>query len=206
MNLMRGFYPGLFHHEVHSCRTFKIKWAKISYELNKSAASSQDFKKDSQCRERWLNHLSPHLNKYSFLLTNNSLKLIFSRKGWSMDDDILLMEKASQLPKKWAKIALAFLGRNQHSIKNRFIYLINKEFDLKWNETKDFMKRQDLQSLTKQALDSLISQRNLTKSQCKSENQSIALSAKDNSVIYPNSPWDGSEERGAWFMDFSSLY
>lgn len=123
-----------------------------------------------------------------------------------MDDDILLMEKAAQLPKKWAKIALAFLGRNQHSIKNRFIYLINKEFDLKWNETKDFMKRQDLQSLTKQALDSLISQRNLTKSQCKTENQSIALSAKDNSVVYPNSTWDCSEERGAWFMDFSALY
>lgn len=42
----------------------KIKWSKIADELN--AMMHGNFKKlGKHCRERWINHLNPFINKYN---------------------------------------------------------------------------------------------------------------------------------------------
>jgi len=44
-------------------RAIDIKWSKVAMDLSKAARTSS-FKTSKQCRERWLNHLNPFLNKY----------------------------------------------------------------------------------------------------------------------------------------------
>lgn len=72
---------------------------------------TQSNKLGKQCKERWFNHLNPNLNK----------------KIWTKPEDIELLESAIVHNKKWSKIVQFFSGRNQHSLKNRFIRLIARE-------------------------------------------------------------------------------
>lgn len=138
--------------------------------------------------------------RFSFFLLN-----LFIRKEWSHQEDIALLEKACLFPKKWAKISLDFFGRNQHSVKNRFIFLINREFNLKWNETKDFMKRDDLQKLTKTALQSLIS---LAKSEAKSSEDDQTKVQNDSNIECFDPPflWEEKDETFLCMMNLSGFY
>jgi len=63
LKIMKESYSFMFDISSQNLHGLKVKWAKISYELNKNTSLSQDFKKDSQCRERWFNHLNPYLNR-----------------------------------------------------------------------------------------------------------------------------------------------
>jgi hypothetical protein len=57
-----------------------------------------------QCRERWLNHLIPTVNK----------------DPWTEEEDVVIFDLFQQHGKKWAEIARALPGRTDNSIKNRF--------------------------------------------------------------------------------------
>lgn len=57
-----------------------------------------------QCRERWVNHLSPDVNK----------------ARWTEEEDERLIALHEQLGNQWTKIAAHFEGRSDNSIKNRW--------------------------------------------------------------------------------------
>lgn len=63
-----------------------------------------------QCRERWLNYLSPKLN------TNT----------WTPEEDSLLLEKQKEIGTSWVKISKFFEGRTDQMCKNRFFLLQRK--------------------------------------------------------------------------------
>ena len=63
-----------------------------------------------QCRERYINYLSPDLKN----------------EPWTEEEDNLLMTKASELGPKWSKILSFFPTRSYVSVKNRWNILKTK--------------------------------------------------------------------------------
>jgi hypothetical protein len=64
-----------------------------------------------QCRERWVNYLSPLLNTST----------------WTPAEDQLLIEKHAELGTKWVQIAKFFPSRTAAMVKNRFHVLSRKQ-------------------------------------------------------------------------------
>ena len=134
------------------------------------------------------------------------------RNGWTLEEDIVLLEKALNNPKKWSKISIHFPGRNQHSVKNRFIYLINKEFNLKWQKTKEVIKREDLKALIRKTFDSLSEQQ--SRNSAENSKNLLTEDFKENNVCEEISPLkkeikveeENEEEDPCLFMDFKHLY
>jgi len=50
------------------------KWKEIAFELNKKMEPNKVFRQGKQCRERWINHLDPTINRY-FLLKFSPLNM-----------------------------------------------------------------------------------------------------------------------------------
>lgn len=73
-------------------------------------ASEMPGRNSRQCRERWLNYLSPKLN------TNS----------WTQEEDELLIEKHKELGTSWVRISKFFEGRTDQMCKNRFFLLQRK--------------------------------------------------------------------------------
>jgi hypothetical protein len=75
-----------------------------------------------QCKERWVNYLSPTLNTGE----------------WTPEEDRLLLEKQRAYGTKWAQIAKFFPNRTDGMVKNRFnriqrrqarVYEVNLRYD-----------------------------------------------------------------------------
>lgn len=49
------------------------------------------------------------------------------KKGWSVEEDVLLFKSVITIGKKWSRISKLFDGaRNEHSVKNRYNALLHK--------------------------------------------------------------------------------
>lgn len=76
----------------------------------KKIASIMKTRTTRQCRERYINYLSPSV-------TNGP---------WSAQDDQLLIEKVQEMGPKWSKIAKFFPSRSDVNVKNRYALFVSK--------------------------------------------------------------------------------
>eukprot|EP00347_Sterkiella_histriomuscorum_P015833 403355515 len=83
------------------------EWSKIAEALNVIVGSQRNGK---QCRERWNNTLNPQINKGK----------------WTVQEDLVLLEKQKLLGNKWAEISNYLNHRTENQIKNRFNCLIRR--------------------------------------------------------------------------------
>lgn len=77
----------------------RICWSQLSRIIKTRTAK--------QCRERWLNNLSPDIN----------------RSPWTPDEDVLILTYAKIYPNRWAPIAKKLKGRTENAVKLRFFLL-----------------------------------------------------------------------------------
>lgn len=76
-------------------------------------ASHFDNRTPKQCRERWVSHVDPTINK----------------GPWTYDEDALIVIKHQELGNKWAEIARCLPGRTDTLVKNRWNTSIKQRLD-----------------------------------------------------------------------------
>lgn len=75
-------------------------WFNIAFEM----ANRGFVRTGKQCRERWLNQLSPDVRKES----------------WTEEEDRIIIEAHSRLGNKWVAISKLLAGRPANAVKNRW--------------------------------------------------------------------------------------
>lgn len=88
----------------------KTRWSEISYRLNTDMHKGLQVRSGKQCKERWNNHLNPHIN----------------RGEWTLEEDVSLLELFQNKGNRWSLIAKEVPSRTESSIKNRIKSLVNK--------------------------------------------------------------------------------
>lgn len=66
-----------------------------------------------QCRERWHNHLDPHISK----------------RKWTLEEDLLIVKLHLKHGNRWCDIAKQINGRTDNAIKNRFNSNLRKRLE-----------------------------------------------------------------------------
>jgi hypothetical protein len=84
----------------HGVPTRFLEWAAF--------ADSLKGRTPKQCRDRWKNHLDPHL----------------SPEPWTAEEDALLLKLQAHHGNSWASFLPLFPGRSRHAISNRFASLL----------------------------------------------------------------------------------
>ena len=82
------------------------KWSQIAALLGGN-------KNPRQCRDRWVNYLSPGVKKLE----------------WTEEEDLILVQSYQNLGKKWSKITNFLPGRSENHIKNRWHSYLKKHFE-----------------------------------------------------------------------------
>lgn len=91
-----------------------------------SIAESMPGRNSRQCRERWLNYLSPNLNKGEF----------------TQEEDSLIVSKVEEFGNKWVTIAKTFFpNRTDQMIKNRY-YMLKRKAEKRLNRLKRMQDRE----------------------------------------------------------------
>jgi hypothetical protein len=83
-------------------------WNEIAQKLNTRIPYAQ--RTGKQCRERWINHLSPEVVK----------------KGWSLEEELILGNAIYHHGSKWSDISRLLAGRSDNAIKNHYYSTIRK--------------------------------------------------------------------------------
>jgi hypothetical protein len=77
-------------------------WIEVARQMNNRNAR--------QCKERWMNYLSPDV----------------CAQPWTDDDDQLLLQKVAELGPKWVRITSFFPKRTDSNLKNRWFILMRR--------------------------------------------------------------------------------
>ena len=72
------------------------QWQEIANEINKNLGNSK--RQGKQCRERWINFLSPDIR----------------REPWTPNEDLLLLDTHQKIGNQWAQIAKEIRGRTEN--------------------------------------------------------------------------------------------
>ena len=84
-------------------------WRDIATEVNKQSNPSV-IRTGKQCRERWVNHLDPSVN----------------RGSWNEKQDLELLKVFVVTGKKWSEMSKLIANRTENAVKNRFNSLMKK--------------------------------------------------------------------------------
>lgn len=95
------------------------KWAFIAKHVSGRTAK--------QCRDRYMNYLKPGLSK----------------NEWTKKEDKSLLELHQKYGPKWSVISKYFNNRNQVSLKNRFLFLQNINYDEKDSEENELISNKE---------------------------------------------------------------
>lgn len=84
-------------------------WKEVALELY-SKSGLGIYRQGRQCRERWVNHLDPSIN----------------RGYWTTEEDINLLKSYLELGCKWSEIAKKLRNRTENTVKNRWKSLMKR--------------------------------------------------------------------------------
>jgi myb proto-oncogene protein len=97
------------------------QWSQIANQLNSNLGVNRNGK---QCRERWVNFLNPEIKKDPF----------------SLEEDIMILQKRLSIGNKWSEIIKEMPGRTENNVKNRFNMMFKNIKD-------EFIKNRNHQSV-----------------------------------------------------------
>lgn len=90
-------------------KNYQRNWKEIALDLY-SRSGLGIYRQGRQCRERWINHLDPSIN----------------RGYWTTEEDISLLKSYLELGRKWAEIAKRLRNRTENLVKNRWKTLMRR--------------------------------------------------------------------------------
>ena len=76
-------------------------WNQIANSFNMTLNSQRNGK---QCRERWVNFLNPNIRRDPF----------------TIEEDLIILEKRLNIGNKWSEIIKDMEGRTENNVKNRY--------------------------------------------------------------------------------------
>ena len=101
-------------------------WKAISQEMNNRCGR--------QCRDRYVNYLSPDVKKTK----------------WTIHEDRLLVDLYNQWGPKWSVIASKFKGRTASSVKNRWNFTIGRYITESHKKSRDSSKKKPMEQISKE--------------------------------------------------------
>lgn len=115
------------------------RWQCIATEVNNKIWQGESIRKGKQCRERWINHLNPDINKGPF----------------NASEDVLMIEKQVEHGNRWAYISTFLKGRTENQVKNRFKHILKKFVESKYSKeyfreySREVLQQNDIEKIGK---------------------------------------------------------